>query len=447
MDKVLLSFVQSLRHHGIPVSVGETKTALQACKLVGFEQREQIKAALCATLAKSEPHARQTAELFEKFFSMGAIRNTLEFPTLNNHQNSALSPCPAPIAQSELGQLLLSTSPNIDLAIANAAQHVNTQAMTLFLQINRVSRQILIAMGDKALVKEIAQLKSDNSECTTAHYLEQKRQQLQRSITAFVRQQYQLFGKNSVSRFQFTRLQKQKLTNLEDHDQILLRKLILKVAKKLASQHSRKKKTQRKGQLDVRKTIRSNIAYGGLPYKTHWKSAKKEKPKVHLLCDISGSVAKTSKFFLLFVHALQSILPNVRSFVFTNQTTEVTNLFAMIDSAEAIAKTVDQLSHGATDYGQALLDYDAIAGHTVDHRTHVIMLGDARNNYDNGNSEIWQTVYRKSLRTLWLNPEPKTQWNTGDSIIELYAPYCSTLETCNSINDMDRILSRLLKHS
>ncbi|BFM06685.1 VWA domain-containing protein [Halioxenophilus aromaticivorans] len=447
MDKALLSFVQSLRHHGIPVSANETIIALKACGLIGFEHRHQIKAALCATLAKSETHARQTADLFEAFFTTGAIRDNIDLPTLRTQQTSISNAFPVPIAQSELGQLLTSANPNLSLAIANAAQQVNTQEMTLFLQINRVSRQILIAMGDRALVREIAQLRNENSECDTAHHLEEKRQQLLQLITAFVGQQYQLFGKNSVSSLQFNRLQKQKLTTMEDHEQILLRTLILKVAKKLASQHSRKKKMHRKGQLDVKKTITSNIAYGGLPYKTHWKSTKKEKPKVHALCDVSGSIAKTSKFFLLFVHALQSVLPNVRSFVFTNHTTEVTNLFATTNSTEAIAMTVDKLSHGSTDYGQALLDYNDIAGHSVDHRTHVIILGDARNNYDSSNAEIWRTVYRKSLSTLWLNPEPRAQWNTGDSIIEQYAPYCSTLETCNSVNDMDRIFSRLLKHS
>ncbi|NQY65247.1 MAG: hypothetical protein HRT38_16305 [Alteromonadaceae bacterium] len=70
-----------------------------------------------------------------------------------------------------------------------------------------------------------------------------------------------------------------------------------------------------------------------------------------------------------------------------------------------------------------------------------------RNNFADGKTAIWDEVYRRSQRVLWLNPESRNRWNTGDSIMSEYAPYCSRVEHCSSLRDLTRILGSLLKYA
>jgi uncharacterized protein with von Willebrand factor type A (vWA) domain len=83
----------------------------------------------------------------------------------------------------------------------------------------------------------------------------------------------------------------------------------------------------------------------------------------------------------------------------------------------------------------------------IDNKTTVIMLGDARNNDGNSEAQIWQQVYRQAKRVIWLNPETKGRWNSGDSVMSEYAPYCSRVESANSLRDLSRVLDSALKHA
>ena len=101
----------------------------------------------------------------------------------------------------------------------------------------------------------------------------------------------------------------------------------------------------------------------------------------------------------------------------------------------------------STSYAKALEDFEAQTLADIDNKTTVIMLGDARNNNADGRADIWQKVYQRAGRVLWLNPENSNSWDTGDSIMADYRPFCSSLHSCNSLRDLERILGNLLKHS
>ena len=223
--------------------------------------------------------------------------------------------------------------------------------------------------------------------------------------------------------------------------------LVRKAAKRLASMHSRRRRITKRGLLDVRRTIAANAAYDGFLFHTKWKTTRVERPKVMVICDVSGSVSRVAKFLLLFLYSLQDVLPKVRSFVFSSDMAEVTSLFEQESLEESLTQVIDQWGNKPTDYGKALRDFRDMSLRDIDHRTTVIMLGDARNNNLNGNTEIWQEVYRRSQRVLWLNPEREFSWDTGDSIMSKYAPYCSQVETCNTLSDLNRILGSMLKRA
>jgi uncharacterized protein with von Willebrand factor type A (vWA) domain len=81
---------------------------------------------------------------------------------------------------------------------------------------------------------------------------------------------------------------------------------------------------------------------------------------------------------------------------------------------------------------------------TVDSRTTLIMVGDGRNNYNDPRIDLFRTLARRSHRTLWLNPEPPTQWGTGDSDMLQYAPYCDVILRVRSLAELTAAVDKLL---
>lgn len=470
MQKVIGDFIHALRHHGLPISPAETLDALQATELVGLQEPALLKSTLSMTLAKNLQHRAQLEDLFDQFFQHQAINDEDESaeeqskseqssgdedsqPTSPEDSNDEISPGvdlnqqDSPI-QSELGQQLLAgDQASLQVAIAAAGQAQGASEMKLFTQKAQVSFRMMQQLGDQQLAQELAELSEDESNLALVETLRQARQQLREQINDYVEQQYLLFSQKSGEQLRESNLQKIKLTNVDHSHYQQMTRLVQKAAKRLASLHSRQRKVTKRGLLDVRKTIAANAAFDGFLFHTKWKSTKIDRPKVMVLCDVSGSVSRVARFLLLFLYSLQDVLPRVRSFVFASNLGEVTDCFDEHDIDVAIAQIMDEWANRPTDYGIALQDFKDLALKDIDNRTTVIMLGDARNNNADPKSEIWAEVYNRSQRVLWLNPEGRYSWNTGDSVMTEYAPYCSLVEPCNSLRDLSRILGTMLQRA
>ena len=191
-----------------------------------------------------------------------------------------------------------------------------------------------------------------------------------------------------------------RLTNVERRDFEVMQELVRKMAKKLVVQHSRRRKKSNRGQLDVRRTLRANQAYDGLIIEPKWRRTKIDRPDVHVLCDVSGSVANVARFLLMFLYSLQEVLPKVRAYAFAGELREVTRLFETRGIEEAVTTVLEDFAYMSTDYGRSLLDFRDIALDDVDYKSTVIILGDARNNYGEPRSEIVRTIYDRSKRLI-----------------------------------------------
>lgn len=448
MQQVIGDFIHALRHHGLPISPAETLDALHAVRLIGVDDPVQLKAALAMTLAKSLPHHLQLEELFDQFFQPD---DEADSATAGERPAELINDTLATqgeLIRSTLGQQLLrSDQTALQLAIVRLADAAGAGEMTLFTQKVQVSHRILQAMGDRELTRELAELATDERKLELVEAVKYRRRQLLERIRDHVEQQFLLFSQQSGLKLREFNLQKVKLTNVDHSYSHQMTRLVQKAAKQLAALHSRRRRVTKRGLLDVRKTIAANAAYDGFLFHTRWKSTRVERPKIMVLCDVSGSVSKVARFLLLFLYSLQDVLPQVRSFVFASELGEVTDHFARLDTETALGQIMEHWANRPTDYGRALIDFKRLALHDIDHNTTVIMLGDARNNHGVSQAAIWAEVYRRSQRVLWLNPEGRYNWNSGDSILREYAPYCSLVEPCNSLRDLSRILGSLLKYS
>ena len=162
------------------------------------------------------------------------------------------------------------------------------------------------------------------------------------------------------------------------------------------------------------------------------------------ICDVGGLGSQVAPFLLMFLYSLTDGLPRVRAFALSSRLGEVTELFRQLELNDAIDETFYEYGSGLTDYGQALIDFQENCMKDVDKKTTVIMLGDARNNYGEPHTEILRELYQRSNQLIWLNPEHKNRWDSGDSEMKKYRPYCTTTEVCNSLTHLERAIDKIL---
>ncbi len=167
-----------------------------------------------------------------------------------------------------------------------------------------------------------------------------------------------------------------------------------------------------------------------------------------MLADVSGSVSAFARFTVHLVSAIAEQFSNVRCAVFIDGVDEVTGIFRRAASIEeaiaevgAKADVVD--AHGHSNYGSAFRLFAQRYGPSLTKKTNLIILGDARGNYHSGESEILQSLRRRAHRVFWLNPEPRSYWGTGDSIIGEYAPHCDGVFECRTLRQLKDFVDRL----
>ncbi len=165
------------------------------------------------------------------------------------------------------------------------------------------------------------------------------------------------------------------------------------------------------------------------------------------ICDVSGSVSQVSRFLLLFLYSLSEVLPKVRAFAFSSSLGEVTELFETKALADAIDETLERFGMGSTDYGQSFEQFTRLCLDDIDKRTTVLILGDARNNFGDPRTDLLQQIFQRSHQVIWLNPENRLRWGSGDSEMNRYLGYCTYAEECHSLAQLERIIGRILKRA
>ena len=330
--------------------------------------------------------------------------------------------------------------------ISAAGQRVGVNDVANFTQRGRFVRAMAEEMGLEGLDEDITRLDAGGEgERNLAVSLERERALLFQRLVDFVEQRIALFASAEGDRIRRELLPRLRLSNIEKRQQDEMRRLVRKMAKRLVALHSRRRKASKRGQLDLRKTLRGGQATGGLLFDTHWKRKKVSRPKVMAICDVSGSVASVARFLMMFLYSVSEVLPRVRSFAFSSNLHEITDLFAEHELEEGVAIALQRYGNMPTDYGQAMADFKGLCFDDIDRRTTVIMLGDGRSNYGDPRAEILRDVKDRAGRVLWLNPEPRTLWGLGDSEMPAFLPACTRAEVCNTLKHLERVVGDLLR--
>ena len=450
MVDFLRDFVHILRSSDLRISTSESIDAMKVVSKVGIQDRNLLKDSLSFSLAKTMREKEIFSDCFDDFFkenymnfekensSLGSEQQTEEVDDLDTWDDGA---------KNKLENLYKNSDKNsLMTAMALAARESNLQDIRLFTQVGMFTRKLFDEMGLETLNNDIF-LASRMGDVNREEELKEIRENLRIEIRDYIENQVKLRTSNTGKQLREEALSQMRLTQADKSDYKIMSGIIKKMAKRLISIHSRRKRKSQRGILDVRSTIRANQEYDGILFETVWKKTKIDRPKIIALCDVSGSVANVSRFFLMFLHSLTEILPNVRTFAFSNKAGEVTDLFENKDIEVAAAETLLLNGGGSTDYGQAFVDLEGLLENKIDRKTTVIILGDARSNYGDPRCDVLKTIQEKSKRILFLNPEPKSVWGTGDSEMLRFVPYCNKSKVCKSLFDLERVVDDMLRSS
>ncbi len=495
MLDLLAGFVAELRAAGIPVSLTEHLDAAEALRHVPMEDREALKYTLGASLVKSSAHWRAYETTFEIYFSRrgpddgidgqgshqdGEVpgdptgkrgRGEGQGPGAGSGQGEGMTP-------AELADLLYKAllSSNDAMLAAVARQAVSRYAGmeagrpvggTYYLY--RTLRNLDLDGVLGRLVEEARNNASEHEQGPVDGETDELPPPLTVLEERLVRDEYQAridqlrkeiedeIRRRLVADRGHEALAKSVRKPLpEDIDVmhatrdelVALRKSLRPLSRKLAVRLARKRRHGRKGPLDFRSTMRHSLATGGVPLEPKFKYPRPSKPEIVVIADVSGSVASFARFTLHLVHAISTQFSKVRSFVFVDGIDEVTSFFEGVeDPADAVQRINTEADviwvDGHSDYGHALTVFWERWGEEITPRTSVLLLGDARNNYHASQSWVVKELKSRVRHVYWLNPEPQSYWNSGDSIVGEYANHCDKVVECRTLRQLERFVGDL----
>ena len=451
MRENLHRFFRAARGAGVHVSPAESIDAMRAVSKVGFEERSVLRDTLLLTLAKSEDEKKALGACFDLFFSQPEPSQPNDAPTApeaaNENQAQTQGAQPAGGGQSQnlgpLAQTLLSQdAAELAARFANAANAAGLSDIRFFTQRGIFQSRILEQMGIQRLNDDLDALTASNP--ALAERLSLATDALREAVRERVSQALLLYGREEAENLRNEILRNAPLARIEPRQIEQMRALIRQMARRLRERFSKPRKRQRRGHLDVRRTLRKNAAWGSVPFLTAWKRKHRDKPKIVALCDVSGSVARVSDFFLLLIHSLHEVVSDVRSFAFSGHLVEVSEILETKSAEEAMAEIMSSVGFGSSDYGSSFSDFERQWMETVTPQTTVIILGDARSNNLDPGADILRRISERSKRVVWLNPEGRMTWGWGDSEMPRYATFCNVVRQCATAQQLERAVSDIV---
>jgi len=475
--ELLAGFVNELRAAGLPVSLTENLDAMEAVQHIPIEDREAFKYALGATLVKNNAHWRAFETVFEVYFSLRGpqyklVEDESELDAMWREMQEQLSQGQSQATQGgamdaltpeEIAQLLMQALLNGDQAMMRALARQSVQRFagmepgrpvggTYYLY--RTLRNLdLEGMLEKLLDASRQQVGGELTELEERlerDEYDDRIEKFKQEIEAEIRRR--LVADRGAEAMAKT-LRKPLPEDVEfmhaSRDEMVnLKKALQPLTRKLAARLARKRRHGRRGPLDFRSTVRHSLSYGGVPAEPKFKYPRPAKPELIVLADISGSVAAFARFTLMLVYAIQGQFSKVRSFVFIDGVDEVTDYFrGEEDLSNAIHRVNTEADvvwvDGHSDYGHAFEVFWERFGKDVGPKTTVLLLGDARNNYHASQSWVVKEMRHKARHVYWLNPEPRSYWNTGDSIVNDYGAHTDGVYECRNLRQLEGFVEKL----
>jgi uncharacterized protein with von Willebrand factor type A (vWA) domain len=473
MQKKIIEFTNILRKSGIRVSTAETLDAFKALDELSIDDREIFRDALRATMVKRGEEVPTYDELFELFWSgfYDNLREAIGEATAGlGEMDMDLEQLLQQIAQmlenmdgsdigdlSDLARALLTADlSQLESLIRQAAEGAGVERIENFLQVGFFSRRTAERLDLEGAGQELQDLASaleqagmSPEQIAALRALIQGLQEAARkAVRSFTERELQKQNHDYMEKFRRETLLEKSFYHLTEDEIRKMREVVERLAQRIKNILSIKKRRLKRGKLDLHQTLRKNMSHGAIPFELIFKQRKKDRPKLVILTDVSSSVANVSRFMLQFVYTLQESFTKIRAFVFVSELGEVTPLFQDKDINDAIE---DALEGGdvinvytRSNFGYAFHHFWQNYLSAIDNKTTVLILGDARNNYNDPRAWCLRDIHQKAKNVVWLNPENPSAWGFGDSVMDKYLPYTDVAEECRNLRQLSKVVDSLL---
>jgi uncharacterized protein len=472
VQRKIVEFTNLLRKSGIRVSMAESIDAFLALDELSLADREVFRDALRTTMVKRSEDIPSFDQLFDLYWSafydnlrgafdqavgsMGgefdlekmlqAIQQGLQ--SLQGDQEMDLSELAKALLTQDLSQL--------EQLIRQAAQGAGTERIENMLQIGFFTRRTLEQMDAEGAGKQLRDLARQLRESgmpdaqvdALLDLIDKFLEALRQAVRNYTERELQQRNFDYMEKFRRESLLEKSFYNLTEDEIRKMREVVARLAQRIKNVLSIRRRRLKRGKLDLHTMLRRNAGHGGVPFELIFKQRRKDRPKLVILCDVSSSVANVSRFMLQFMYSLQECFTKIRSFVFVAELGEVTPLFKERDISLAIDKALDGGEtinvYTRSNFGHAFHYFWQNFLAAVDNKTTVLILGDARNNYNDPRAWCLRDIHNKAKDVVWLNPESPSAWGFGDSVMDKYLPYVDLAEECRNLKQLSRIVDRLV---
>ena len=461
---VITGFIDELREAGVPVSMVEGIDSMRAVEAIDVADRIALRETLRATLVKNLRHERAFDTAFDVYFSMVPPPASESTMAADEGEQPRPQSGDRPQAQGfDLGALLeqlFQALAGLDgEALRQGARTAVDQLAgmepgrpvggTYYLY--RTLRRLDLAELEERLLEaligdgEMSEFDQRLLREEVQSRIEQLREEIQEEIR---RRLVADRGREAVARtLRRPLIEDVDLMHATAEDLKEMDAAIGPLTRKLAARLARRRR-KRTGRLDFRRTVRRSLATGGVPVDPQFRHPRPHRTEVWLLCDVSGSMATFSRFTLQFTHAMSTHFSKLRSFAFVDTVDEVTDFFGPgVDFGSALQRVATEAEvvwlDGHSDYGNSLETFHRRYGPQLSPRTTVIVTGDARNNYRPPRDQVLADIARSARAVVWLNPEPNTYWDTGDSMMSHYARHCSSVHEVRTLRQLEQFVEEL----
>ena len=464
MLAALDGMIAELRQIGVPISLSEKIDAVRSLEHLPLSERDGVKSALRAALVKSHDHELAFDALFDLYFSPSAGRvagaETNGQPGVDGQAGTGAGSLGS-VDDAGLTELLLAAlRDGNDVMVRTIAgifvdRHAAIEPGRPVAGTYYVFRTLRVVDPDRLMARLVEAGPHADQQSALLRRLqldgyEAQMQHLRQAVEAEVRERLVADrGAAAVARTLRHPLPEDVDFLTSSRDQIVaMRGVVEPLTRRLGGRLAEKRRHRRRGALDFRRTIRESLGSGGVPVEPIYRKPRPSKPELFVLADISGSVSTFAAFTLQLMFALRSQFSRVRSFVFVDGIDEVTDVLQqaldVIDATRHINATGSGIwLDGRSDYGHAFESFREQWGEQVRRRTTVIVLGDARTNYHDPAAGVLKSVRQRAAHLFWLNPEPKAAWNSGDSVIASYQPFCDAVHECRNIRQLKGFVEEL----
>jgi uncharacterized protein with von Willebrand factor type A (vWA) domain len=435
----MLDFADELRKEGMAVGTSELLDAFAAIQAVPWTTQEQFKAALATTLAKSQDDQHLFEKVFDRFFFRAVEREAIDRGLIEDafkgQERMELDGLRERIRQAIRAGTDGEMRDMARLAIAAFGRQGEGSGV-VGVDVQRIRRTLgLKGERDPARMEEPDSVPQERLREFERHLRrELERQLIERTRALPPSRPLREFERGLPS------------NPLQDLSQV--HRAVAMLKRRLATQGMEQRGRQRGAHVDMRRTMRASLETGGVPLRLKYRPRRPRRPELFVLCDVSTSVTSASVFFLSVLHALHDNFRKLRSFVFVERISEVTDVFERERSFDAVSRAISSNAgvadiSGYTDYGRVWLEFLGKVIDDLDPRSTVIVLGDARTNGREPHAQAFAALSERAGRTFWMNPEPKLYWNYGDSVMSAYEPFCDGVFECWTVKQLEVFVNAL----